>query len=186
MVTRPDLGLTYEDYVRFPDDGRRWELICGEAYMVPAPSRRHQDIVGSLFQQIKNYVDEHGGGIVMVSPFDVVLAPGDVVQPDVVFIAEGDADVLTDKNVTGTPTWLIEVVSDPVRDKRVKRDRYVQFGVAEYWAVDPELRNVEIYRLREEPVVVQWPARAEARSLPGFSVDVESLLGRPGPRVVEP
>ena len=36
--------LTYDDYLLFPDDGRRHELIDGEHYVTPAPSLRHQEI----------------------------------------------------------------------------------------------------------------------------------------------
>jgi hypothetical protein len=36
--------LTYADYCRLPPD-RRWELIEGVPNVVPAPNRRHQDIV---------------------------------------------------------------------------------------------------------------------------------------------
>lgn len=35
--------LTYEDYLLFPeDDGLRHELIDGEHFVTPAPSRKHQ------------------------------------------------------------------------------------------------------------------------------------------------
>ncbi len=41
--------LTYDDYLLFPDDGRRHELIDGEQYVTPAPSLRHQEISKRLF-----------------------------------------------------------------------------------------------------------------------------------------
>ena len=33
----PDVKLTYDDYVQFPDDGLRHELIDGEHYVTPTP-----------------------------------------------------------------------------------------------------------------------------------------------------
>lgn len=33
-----DVKFTYEDYLLFPDDGKRHELIDGEHYMTPVPS----------------------------------------------------------------------------------------------------------------------------------------------------
>src|SRR5687767_8856009 len=146
MAVRPERGLTYEDYARFPDDGRRWELIGGEAYMVPSPSFEHQQILLRLLQRIGEHLDQHGGGRVVPAPLDVVLAEGEVVQPDVVFISDGDAHVITEKNIQGAPTWAIEIVSDPVRDKKAKRDLYARFGVREYWAVDAALRTIDVYR----------------------------------------
>jgi len=46
---------TYADYCSWPDD-ERWELIDGVAYaMSPAPSRRHQELSGALFNQFFHY-----------------------------------------------------------------------------------------------------------------------------------
>jgi len=44
----PGVKLTYDDFVLFPDDGRRHELIDGEHYVTPSPNRKHQSIVGNL------------------------------------------------------------------------------------------------------------------------------------------
>jgi len=108
MATKPSIRLTYEDYLDFPD-GQRWELIDGEAFMVPSPNERHQRIITELTRQVGNHVKDHDGGRVYVAPFDVVLdAGGDVFQPDLVFIADEDMGVLTEANVWGTPSWAIE------------------------------------------------------------------------------
>lgn len=34
--------LTYDDFVHFPDDGKRHELIDGEHYVTPSPNTAHQ------------------------------------------------------------------------------------------------------------------------------------------------
>ena len=177
MATRPTRRLTYDDYVRFPDDGRRWELIDGEAYMVPSPDAGHQLIAGYVYRRVAGYLDEHGGGIAFIAPFDVKLADDEVFQPDVIFISDADADVLTSKNITGVPTWVVEVVSDPVRDKRVKRDVYMRFGVSEYWAVDPHLRSIEVHRPDEAVVIVEAPGRVSPRALPSLAIDLDELFG---------
>jgi hypothetical protein len=36
--------LTYADYLRFPDDGLRHEIIGGEHYVTASPATRHQRI----------------------------------------------------------------------------------------------------------------------------------------------
>jgi Uma2 family endonuclease len=177
MATRSQRALTYDDYVRFPDDGRRWELIGGEAYMVPGPDAEHQNIVGRLFRRIADHLDAHGGGQVFVAPFDVLLSDVDVVQPDVIFVADAHTHVITQKNIRGVPTWLIEVVSDPVRDKRAKRDRYMQYDVPEYWAVDPHLRTIDVYRPGLETVVFTAPASASPSVLPGLTLELDDIFG---------
>src|SRR6185436_19573018 len=37
---------TYEDYLRLPDDGNRYEVIRGVLYVTAAPFVRHQLVVG--------------------------------------------------------------------------------------------------------------------------------------------
>ena len=36
-VTNPGVKLTYDDFLLFPDDGKRHELIDGEHYVTPSP-----------------------------------------------------------------------------------------------------------------------------------------------------
>jgi Uma2 family endonuclease len=61
------------------------------------------------------------------------------------------AHIITDRGVEGPPDLVAEVVSPSTaaRDRRIKRDRYEHFGVAEYWVVDPEARTVEVWKLAE-------------------------------------
>src|SRR5712692_10440392 len=99
MALEPQHKLTYEDYVRLPDDGRRWELFDGEAFMVPSPDVEHQDVLMRLARQISDYLDRHGGGRMFVAPLDVVLAEHHIYQPDLIFVADTDASVITDKHI---------------------------------------------------------------------------------------
>ena len=48
------MKLTYDDFLLFPDDGQRHELIDGEHYVTPSPNIRHQDISGRLHLLIGN------------------------------------------------------------------------------------------------------------------------------------
>src|SRR5688572_16300798 len=40
--------LTYDDFVLFPDDGQRHELIDGEHYVTACPNTKHQQILLNL------------------------------------------------------------------------------------------------------------------------------------------
>ena len=46
MKATPRVKLTYEDFLLFPDDGKRHELIDGDHYLTPCPNvsllNRHQ------------------------------------------------------------------------------------------------------------------------------------------------
>jgi len=41
---RADTKLTYQDYLLFPDDGNRHEIIDGDHYTSPSPSPDHQTV----------------------------------------------------------------------------------------------------------------------------------------------
>lgn len=78
-----DVRLTYDDFLLFPDDGKRHELIDGVHYVTPSPRLRHQALVGRLLGAIVGYLQERPDvGLIFVSPLDVVLSDRDVVVPD--------------------------------------------------------------------------------------------------------
>lgn len=41
--------LTYDDLLKTPDDGQRYEIIGGGLHVSPSPSFRHQMIAAELF-----------------------------------------------------------------------------------------------------------------------------------------
>jgi Uma2 family endonuclease len=149
-TARADTRLTYDDFVLFPDDGKRHEIIDGEHYVTPSPSRRHQKLSGRLYFAIEHCVRAHPGiGEIYYAPFDVVLSLHDVVEPDLVFVAADQVDILTEKNVQGPPALVIEILSKSTRkrDAQMKRRLFERTGVREYWLVDPELDTVQVFRL---------------------------------------
>lgn len=183
-TARPTPRLTYDDFVRFPDDGRRHEIIDGVHYVTPSPLVRHQALVGRLYFAIESHLRAHPGmGQVFLSPLDVVLSHYDVVEPDLLFVGADRDEVLTTKNLQGAPSLVIEVLSKHTRsrDRRLKRDLYERTGVREYWLVDPEASAVTIYR--EEHAGRFGPAETLDRSraletglLPGFALSLAELF----------
>ena len=55
----PGVKLTYDDFVLFPDDGKRHELIDGEHYVTPSPNIRHQQISADLLALIFDIGGRH-------------------------------------------------------------------------------------------------------------------------------
>ncbi len=144
-----DTRLTYEDFLLFPDDGRRHELIDGEHYVTPSPNTRHQELVGRLHFELALYLRGHReAGRVFLAPFDVIFTRWDVVEPDLLFVAGDQASIITDKNVQGPPALMVEVLSPGTRrtDEQVKRRLFDRGGVREYWLVDPELELIKVFR----------------------------------------
>src|SRR5688572_26164959 len=149
----PGVKLTYEDFVLFPDDGKRHEIIDGVHYVTPSPNMRHQDLIGRLYFAITLHLRAHPtAGRVFLSPFDVVFSEFDVVEPDLLFIAADQLAILTEKNVQGSPALVIEILSPSTRkrDEQIKRRLFERGGVREYWLVDPKLDQMKVFRRTPE------------------------------------
>lgn len=177
--------LTYEDYVLFPVDGLRHEVIDGEHYVTAAPFLRHQALVRRFLLAIGPIIETGGLGELFPAPVDVVLSRYDVVQPDLVFIAEERRHILTDRNIQGAPDLVIEILSPGTRkiDEVVKLDLYEHSGVGEYWLADPEGRTVTVHRLeggRFRRIAELSAAGSDALTtplLPGLRVALAELFG---------
>ena len=143
----PGVKLTYDDYLLFPEDGQRHELIDGEHYVTPTPKLSHQAIVGRLYLPIANFLAATPIGRIFFAPLDVIFSKFDVVEPDLLYVSNERAEILRDW-VHGAPDLAVEVGSPSTRkrDETIKRTLYERFGVIEYWVVDPEIEVVRIYR----------------------------------------
>ena len=139
----PGVKLTYRDYCRFPDDGKRHEILDGEHHVTPAPRLTHQTVVTELILQIRPQVREKG--LVYGAPVDVHLSEVDILQPDLVVIAPDRRHILTPTKIKGAPDLVVEVLSSSTeaRDRGLKKRRYAAGGVPEYWIVDLEEHVVE-------------------------------------------
>lgn len=185
-TTSQDTRLTYQDFLRFPDDGLRHEIIDGAHYVTPSPNQRHQELVGRLYLSLGVFLEDcPDKGRLFLSPFDVLFSFHDVVEPDLVFVAPDQLDILTAQNIQGTPALVIEILSPSTRrrDREVKRRLYERTGVREYWLVDPDVNAVTVYRRAEDgsfPLAARLtadePDTLETPLLPGWSVRLARLF----------
>ena len=149
----PDRRLTYDDFLLFPDDGRRHEIIDGEHYVTPSPTPRHQVLLGRLYFEVELVLRAHPErGRVFMAPLDVVFTKWDVVEPDLLFVAADQDAIVTDKNVRGAPALVVEIASPGtrLRDEQIKRELFDRGGVREYWIVDPDFEAVRVFRRQRD------------------------------------
>ena len=114
----------------------------------------------------------------------VVLSEFDVCQPDLVFVATRQASIITEDNIRGVPTLVIEILSGGTRklDEIIKRQRYEHFRVLEYWIVDRELDLVKLCCLTENRYIRVAELTREAQDilttplLPDFSLPLAALF----------
>jgi Uma2 family endonuclease len=173
---------TYRDYSRLPEDGWIYEIIGGELYMSPAPRPRHQKCAFKFAMRLQEYADQLHAGEVYPSPVGVVL-PGyaDPVQPDVVFIARDRLEIVQEDRIVGAPHIVVEVLSpwNWKVDRLKKAKIYASAGVREFWLIDPDLRTMELFTLRDASYYLVGKyhvgdcVRSEA--VPGFVVEVEEI-----------
>ena len=150
-VTAETLLLTYEDYRRLPDDGKRYELVEGEMHMIAAPTTEHQRISFNLTVAIGTHVREQSLGSLFVAPTDVVLSRRDVIQPDILFVSKDREMIITETHIDGPPDLVIEILSPSTAslDQLVKRQLYARHGVREFCLVSPEASTIEVLELYE-------------------------------------
>lgn len=176
--------FNYDDFLLFPDDGKRHEIIDGDHFMTPAPNTKHQRVSGNLFNTLTNFLKGRRSGEAFAAPYDVILSEEDIVEPDLLFVSAARAAIITEKNIQGPPDLVIEILSASTRktDEVVKRKLYERYGVREYWIVDPELEAVKIYRLTAQGYVRAAELAREANEalstplLPGFLAPLADIF----------
>ena len=142
--------MTTEDFMKLPD-GFLAELIDGEILKRPATTRSDQEIVGNLICVLSPWVKERHLGKIFLSPLDVHLPTGDIVEPDIIYISHENRHIVKDW-IYGVPELLVEIISPESikRDRTVKREIYAKNGVREYWIVDGESKTVEVLTLADD------------------------------------
>ena len=177
--------VSYSDLASMPEDGRRYEIYDGEVFVVPAPIPFHQVVVLNLEDRLREWTRQHGG-IVLVSPIDIVISEYDVVQPDLVFFAPARAHLVKlDAPIRAIPDLVVEVLSPSTAstDRGKKLQLFARSGLPEYWLVDPALRSVEINVLRSGVFALDGRhatgERITSSAAPGFTCLVDALFEAP-------
>lgn len=169
---------TTDDIYALPE-GTRAELIDGRIYNMAPPTRKHQEIAGTLYRKIADYIDSKGGSCKpYIAPFAVFLNADDknYVEPDISVIC--DKNKLTDKGCSGAPDWVIEIVSPGSRrmDYSIKLFKYRSAGVREYWIVDPDKNRILIWNFETEDTGdYTFTDTVKAGIYPDLSIDCSQL-----------
>lgn len=158
LQSQPEI-ITLEQYENFPEE-KRVEVFDGIVYDMASPSQIHQSISMQLCTIINNYILQKNGSCrIFSAPFDVKLCdkPLTIVQPDIMVIC--DKSKLDGKRCNGAPDFIIEIVSpgNPTDDYIRKLYYYKNYGVREYWIVDPRRKIITVNYFDGNMISVQYP-----------------------------
>jgi Uma2 family endonuclease len=180
--------FTTKDLEAMPEiEGVRYEIIDGELYVSTAPGRDHQHASLVLSAMLFNWTEESQLGEVLPTPG--LIFPGDQnVIPDLIWISNARLAAGLDDagHFTVAPELVVEVLSpgssNEFRDREIKHNLYSRIGVNEYWIVDWQARQVEVYRRLGEDLALAATLTGDAAltspMLPGFSCPLPSLWAR--------
>jgi len=178
--------ISIEEYykMREESDGLL-EYVDGMVFMVPSPSTKHQRVSGRLHAKLFNFL-EGKDCEVFHAPFDIELHcesmdGNKIVIPDLSVIC--DKSGLMENKYVGVPTLIMEILSpsNQAHDLVFKLNLYMQYGVKEYWIINPMLNIVQVYQLNNEAQYQQMDALKEkgviqSEVLKGFQVRLEELF----------
>ena len=141
-----DKSMTLEEYEHTSEE-ERIEVYEGVPYAMASPSQMHQTLLSELHLIIGNYLKSKKAPCrLFPAPFDVKLndKPLTIVQPDLMIVC--DKNKLDGKRCNGAPDFIIEIVSPghPSDDYVRKLYYYQNYGVREYWIVDPARKTVTV------------------------------------------
>ena len=145
--------VTVADLEAMPEDNNRYEVIDGELLMSKSPGVPHQRVLRNVISEFTRHPTAVSAGEVLPNP-GIIFSNIDAVIPDLVFIRrERLPEVIDGDRIIAAPDLVIEILSpgpdNRRRDRIVKRQLYAKFGVKEYWIIDLESKQIEIFVLKE-------------------------------------
>jgi len=167
------------------DEDLKAELINGVMVM-PMPAHLiHDDISGFVRALMSFFADEMGLGDVLGPDSIVHLATCRKFCPDTYFVRKGTLSRPLPKEFHGVPQLVLEVLSEHHRadDLDDKLPAYQAAGVAEIWYIDPEKKELRVYRKQRRSCQeeVLRSGKVSSAVLRGFWIDVAWLWKAPLP-----
>lgn len=170
--------MTEEEFLRLKDDGRKYELVDGEAKFVPA-GWKHDIIGGNVIFALKPYAE--GRGFVASSQAGFRMTSKNIRCPDVSFTLYEHVpdDEPTDGFADFAPDLCIEIISpyEDRADMQRKLEEYFASGAKQVWHMFPEEQRILVYTSPVESKTYAAEDEIDAGDLlPGFHCRVADLF----------
>lgn len=185
VTTETKVRWTSADLELMPDDDCRYEIIDGDLYVTRAPHWKHQDVISNLTTELTLWCRQSRQGKVLTTP-GLVFSDENNAIPDLVWASKKTLDENIDSSghFTAAPELAVEVLSqtsrDIERDRQAKLKLYSRVGVHEYWIIDWQKQEVEIYRRSQARLQLVYNLFSEddltSPLFPEFSLKVAKIF----------
>lgn len=135
-----------------------------------------------LIQAFENWAERDGTGQVFGSSAGFILPNKSMRAPDLAWVRNERFEAISDeqwrKFLPLCPDFVLEVrsPSDSMRMLRQKMIEYIENGAQLAWLIDPESRQVTVYRPGIPPAILDDPAVVSGEPLlRGFALDLQKL-----------
>ncbi|WP_448380203.1 Uma2 family endonuclease [Gloeomargarita sp.] len=163
----------------------RWELTAqGEVIVMPPTGSETGSYSSELIANFVIWNRQSQLGKVFDSSTGFRLPNGAIRSPDVAWIAKERWTQLSPEQrrtfAPICPDFVVELVSptDDVNALAAKMQEYLENGCRLGWLVDPQKRQVTIYRPQVAPEIVSFAVPLTgADVLPGFTLDLQQIFG---------
>ncbi len=163
----------------------RMEFINGEIVMVSSPNMEHQQTLGDLYMQFKQFFR----GMPcqpFLAPLDIHfykkdIRDPDVMLPDLLVICDAGEKTNEKGRYMGTSALTLEILSPSTHsiDLVYKLNTFMMSGVSEYWLVDPQSRQITLYRFEDLQITEYSTMRrgetAQSWQFEGLQVAIDTL-----------
>ena len=175
-----EANYTVNDYMKLPE-GAPYQLIHGKLIFMASAKVNHQRVQMRLSAFIFNYVDSSMAGEVMTAPMDVHFDDDNVFQPDILFVSIKRKAIIKEW-VMAAPDFVVEILSKSTEqiDRVKKMQTYGEYEVVEYWIVNLNDQNVEVYHNQNKQMfLAQTATKTEtitSKAIDGFTLEVKRIF----------
>ncbi|HEV2199664.1 MAG TPA: Uma2 family endonuclease [Bryobacteraceae bacterium] len=173
--------LTAEQFDNYPfEEDKRYELDEGELIETEKPAYRHNRVSGKLLVALDEYLKGNSLGEVLISENVYALSPSTRRSPDVaVILGDRHEELQNAKVIPIVPEIAAEVLSPSETPRMIHRKlkQYFEACVKEVWLIDPDSREIEIWRGASLPDRALSVGEAlTSPLLPGFELALADLF----------
>jgi len=175
-VAKPLKHYTLEEFEQMTKEEHiTYELIDGLVMMSPRPAAKHQKVSMRLASAFLNQLKNTNCDV--IQEFDLMLEH-QIFVPDLMITC---GDKFEGNRYEKAPLIIIEIVSPTSmsRDYVVKRNKYEQLEIQEYWIVSPEEECIDVlcftdsshtnYCVKDNPLLTSC-------TLPELTVDLTGIF----------